>query len=135
MLDPKQNLKDRLGSDAKFPIDGDFEITDGVNLVLQDIQLGLLTIPGERVGRPTYGSGISALIWENFDAAANRLPGTIKNFLTTNEPRITVLSVDLVDTNRDTGLIVAKISFIIKKTDSRVNLIFPFRTSLELSRA
>ena len=134
-INPTISLKDRLGTDLTAPIDGNFNIIEGVQLVLQDIQLGLLTLPGERVGRPTFGSRLRAMIWENLDSALVQLPGIVQGFLTTYEPRIKVLSVDIADTNRNTGLILLRISFIITYTDQTVNLIFPFRNSQELSRA
>jgi len=127
-------LKERLGSDLKFPINGNFEPIDGLALLIQDIQLLLLTIPGERVMRPTFGCLLRSYIWENIENLVQEGPTVIKNALARHEPRITVTSVS-ASPNYNTGLVSFKISFIVKATNSPVNLVFPFRSGTALSQA
>ena len=74
----KDNLKNRLGSDLKFPIEGNFESTSGVELLLQDIQRLLLTIPGERPMRPNFGCNLRNQIWENMEAARTQGAASIR---------------------------------------------------------
>lgn len=130
----KQTLDVRLGSDARFPIAGNFESIKGLELLLQDIQQLLLTMPGERVMRPEWGCGLRAQIWENIDEVASSGIGDIETSLNKYEPRITVTSVTST-INRNTDLVTFKISFLVKSTDISVNLIFPFRTSSVISAA
>lgn len=127
-------LKERLGSDLKFPINGSFEPIDGLALLIQDIQLLLLTVPGERVGRPTFGCPLRTYLWENIDPLINDGPVIIKNTLGQYEPRISVTGVS-ASPNYNTGLVMFKISFIVKATNTSVNLIFPFRSGTALSQA
>ena len=127
-------LKERLGSDLKFPIIGSFQPIDGLALLIQDIQLLLLTIPGERVFRPTWGCPLRTYVWENIDDLVNKGPSVIKHALEQFEPRITVTSVSGVP-NRNTGLVAFKIRFNVKATNSPVNLVFPFRSGSALSQA
>jgi phage baseplate assembly protein W len=127
-------LKERLGSDLKFPIVGSFQPIDGLALLIQDIQLLLLTVPGERVQRPTWGCPLRTYIWENIDDLLIKGPTVIKNALQQFEPRITVNSVSGTP-NRNTGLVAFKINFTVKATNSPVNLVFPFRSSTALSQA
>ena len=122
----------RLGSDLSFPISGSFEPISGLNLLLQDIQQLLLTIPGERVARPEYGCGLKTLIWSNITDAVRLGPGMITSALSNFEPRITVTKVD-VSVNDNTGLVSFVIRFSIKSTDTSVNLVFPLRVVTELS--
>jgi uncharacterized protein len=129
-----ESLDIRLGRDAKFPINGNFQSIAGLNVLLQDIQTLLLTIPGERVNRPTWGCGLRALIWENLDEAATSGTGAIQAALAQHEPRINVSSVDY-QINRNTGLISFTIRFAVKSTDTIVNLVFPFRTSQQIASA
>lgn len=130
----KISLDIRLGSDLKFPINGNFESVKGLDLLLQDIQQLLLTMPGERVFRPDFGCPLRTQIWENIDEVASSGIGAIKASLAKFEPRITVTSVTS-SINRNTDLIVFKISFLVNSTDTAVNLIFPFRASSVISAA
>lgn len=127
-------LTERLGSDLKFPIGGSFEPSAGVNVLLQDIQQLLLTIPGERVGRPDFGCNLRNQIWENIDQAAQDGAASISEALGKFEPRITVTTVNFT-INRNTDLISYIIRFAINSTDIALNLIFPFRSGTELSFA
>lgn len=131
-LTQKETLEIRLGSDLKFPIVNNFEPVSGLDTLLQDIQLLLLTLPGERVNRPDFGCGLRALVWENMITAAKEGPGIIKAALATYEPRIIVTKIEVYP-NDNTGLLSFLIGFYIKSTDTNVNLIFPLRTGTDLS--
>jgi uncharacterized protein len=128
----KETLDIRLGADAKAPIIGNFSTIKGLDLLLQDIQLLLLTVPGERVFRPTFGCKLKNQIWENIDTAASNGSSIIANALESFEPRITVTGVKF-QINRNSDLIVYTISFIVKSTDTSVNLIFPMRSPSQIS--
>lgn len=130
----EESLKARLGSDLKFPINGNFKPVEGVDLLIQDISQLLLTMPGERVFRPEFGSLLSNQIWENMDEAADNGASAIRGALEQLEPRITVQ--DVTSTRNDnTGLIIFNITFLINDTDESLSLIFPFRTGSQLSFA
>lgn len=129
-----ESLKIRLGSDLMFPISGDFKAIDGLDLLLQDIQQLLLTIPGERVNRPTYGCNLRDQIWENMDEAEIQGAASIREALENFEPRVTVLDVNSTS-NYNTGLITFNIQFKVNDSDRAVNLIFPFRVGTALSFA
>lgn len=130
----EESLKARLGSDLKFPINGNFESTSGVNVLLQDIQQLLLTVPGERVNRPDYGCNLRNQIWENMAIVSEHGAAAIREALDRFEPRITVTNVDST-VNENTGLVLFNIQFIINSTDTSVNLVFPFRAGTALSFA
>jgi uncharacterized protein len=127
-------LKARLGSDLKYPISGSFEPQDGLAVLLQDMQILLLTIPGERVNRPDYGCGLRSYIWNNIDNLINDGPVIIRNCLTNYEPRIVVNSVTTT-VNRNTDLVTFNIKFLVLATNTTANLVFPFRSSSQLSQA
>jgi phage baseplate assembly protein W len=127
-----QALKIRLGSDAKLPIAGSFEAIVGLELLIQDIQQLLLTIPGERVNRPEFGCKLRDQIWENIRVAASDGAASIREALENFEPRITVISVG-TEVNENTGLITFDIQFFVNQDDTAVSLIFPFRSGTQLS--
>lgn len=128
------SLADRLGSDLEFPITNNFIAISGVKTLLQDIQTLLLTIPGERVGRPTFGCDLRNQIWENIDQAAINGAASIQTALTNFEPRIILTAVDTT-VNRNTDLVTFSIKFVIRNTDTALNLVFPFRVGTSLSFA
>lgn len=130
----KETLDVRLGSDLKFPIAGNFESAKGLDLLLQDIQRLILTMPGERVNRPEFGCALRTKIWGNIDDVATSGAGAIESALSLFEPRITVTSV-VGFVNRTTDLVSFKVSFIVKSTDTAVNLIVPLRASNVISSA
>lgn len=129
-----QSLTSRLGSDLKFPIMGNFQPISGVQLLLQDIQQLLLTMPGERVFRPTYGCYLRTQVWENMASVQVSGAAAIKTALQAFEPRITVLDVSST-ANENTGLVTFNIQFLVNTTDNVLNLVFPFRVGQQLSFA
>jgi uncharacterized protein len=128
----EESLKNRLGSDLKFPIEGSFEPISGIDLLLQDIQILLLTIPGERVNRPDFGCNLRNQMWENIDQAAVNGAVSIREAIDKFESRITLNSVDYT-INRNTDLITFSIQFEVNNENSIFNLIFPFRAGTALS--
>ena len=128
----EQSLKERLGSDLKYPITNTFEPVSGVELLLQDMQRLLLTIPGERPFRPDFGCYLRNQVWENIDTAAIEGAASIRDSIERFEPRVTLIDVSS-SVNRNTGLITFNIQFQINNDDSVLNLVFPYRTNTQLS--
>lgn len=128
----QQSLKERLGSDLKYPITNNFEAVSGIDLLLQDIQRLLLTVPGERPNRPDFGCQLRNQIWENIDTAAQNGAVSIREAIERFEPRITLINVTS-SINRNTGLITFNIQFNINNDDSILNLVFPFRMGTQIS--
>lgn len=121
-----------IGNDLKLPIEGKFEPIKGMDLLLQDIQQLLLTLPGERVSRPEYGCTLRNQIWENIDEAEQEGQDSIRQAIEDFEPRITLLSINS-EKNYNTGLITFYIEFIVNGTDTSANLVFPLRVGTALS--
>jgi len=123
-----------LGSGLKFPINNKFESSSGVDKVLEDIQLLLLTRPSERVTRPTFGCNLSNRIWYNLDDAATYGASDIASAINTFEPRVKLIEV-VPSVNYQTGLIFFNIRFIILDINQEANLVFPFKPIAEISQA
>lgn len=132
IVSKEQNLDYRLGSDLKFPIVDNFNHISGLELLLQDIQQLLLTVPGERLNRPDFGCTLRTEIWENIDVAAVQGAASIREAIERFEPRVTVLDVNS-DVYENTGLIIFNIQFLVNNTDTALNLVFPFRSGTQLS--
>lgn len=122
-------VRDFLGTDTKFPIDGKFRKVTGLDTVLQDLQILIGTVPGERVNRPEYGCRLYTRIWANLDEVARQGLIDIREAIQLYEPRIQLLSVS-ANIARNTGTVNFAIKFRIVNSNSAANLVFPFQPQL-----
>jgi len=122
-----------FGKGLKFPIKNQFESQMGVDKILEDIQLLLLTSPGERVMRPLFGSGLPSRLWDNLDIVAEEGVNDIAFALREFEPRVTLIEVQpLIDRAR--GAVFFQIRMIILETNQEANLVFPFKPASEIGQ-
>jgi phage baseplate assembly protein W len=121
--------RDFLGKDTRFPISGKFQPVKGVDTVVQDLQILLFTVPGERVNRPTYGCNLYTRTWDNIDSAARDGLTDIRTSIEAFEPRVELISL-AANVNRDIGSIDFRVTFRIIETNVVTNLVFPFQTQV-----
>jgi len=121
------------GKGLKFPIDGQFQPSEGVDKILEDIQGLLLTDFGERVMRPEYGCGLSSRMWENLDTVAEEGVHDISDAIQRFEPRVTLLEVVPV-IDRQRGLVFFRIRMLVLEGNTEANLVFPFKPAIEISQ-
>ena len=121
--------KDFLGQDTVLPISGKFEKVTGINTVVQDIQILLGTVPGERVHRPLYGCRLYTRVWDNIDDVANLGVIDIRDALIEFEPRVDLTEVS-AQIDRSSGKVSFKVAFVIKDTNTPLNLVFPFQPNV-----
>lgn len=119
--------RDFLGTDTRFPIQGKFQKVQGMETVLQDLQILIATVPGERVNRPEYGCRLYTRVWDNLDTVARQGLTDIREAIDEYEPRVQLISLTS-QINRDTGSINFSIKFKIKDQNVAANLVFPFQT-------
>lgn len=122
-----------LGKALKFPINGKFEPASGVELVLQDVQMLLLTRPGERVMRPEFGCDITTRIWDNLENVANDGASDIARAIRDFEPRVNLIEV-IPSISESKGLVFFRIRMLIREGNVQTNLVFPFKPALEISQ-
>lgn len=118
--------RDFLGTDTRFPIQGKFQKVDGIDTVLQDMQILIATVPGERVNRPDYGCRLYTRVWDNLDSVARQGLSDIRDAIQTYEPRVELISLTS-QINRDTGTVNFSVRFRIVNTNNAANLVFPFQ--------
>jgi len=124
-------VADFFGKDTKFPIINSFESIDGVDLVLQDLQLLLMTVPGERLMRPTYGCKLFTRLWDNIDVVASDGLTDIREAIAQFEPRVNLLRVGS-DVNRDLGRVIFTVTFTLIGENNPRNLVFPFNSQVNV---
>jgi uncharacterized protein len=122
---------DFLGRGWTFPLrldaSGSFALADGEDDVEEAIRLILGTAYGERPMRPEYGCGIHDQIFDTVDAGlAGRIATDVTASLTRWEPRIEVLEVQAEPDPVDHSILLITVSYRVRSTNDRRNLVFPF---------
>lgn len=95
--------------------------------IAASLRVLLATRPGERVMRPDFGCNLDDLLFESLDTTLKTLMADrITTAILYHEPRIEVLTVTLDDSRDLEGVIDIEVAFVIRATNSRRNLVFPF---------
>jgi phage baseplate assembly protein W len=106
---------------------GGIRLTDPIEDIERSIRIILLTAPGERIMRPEFGCRIWDLLFEPITPnLLGQVIEVVREALAQWEPRIDVLDVDPSPERRDEGLITVRIQYLVRTTNDRRNLVFPF---------
>ena len=85
------------------------------------------TRPGERALQPGYGLDLTPLLFEPLSTTLTTL---LKDRITTNllvfEPRIKVLDLVIDDAQAAEGLLLIRLAYSVRSTNSRFNLVYPY---------
>jgi hypothetical protein len=95
--------------------------------IISSLEILLTTALGERVMLPGYGCNLDDLIFDSLDTRMKTLIiDKIESAILYNEPRIEPDKISIDDGNALNGEILIKISYKVKTTNSRFNIVFPF---------
>jgi phage baseplate assembly protein W len=87
----------------------------------------LATAPGERVMRPQFGCKIWDLLFEPITAnLLGLMAQAVRDALAQWEPRVEVLDVRPEPDANDHTLIMINVTYRVKATNDRRNLVYPF---------
>ncbi len=120
-----------LGKGMKFPpqinpATGRFVTASAEESVKQSIYLILMTQVTERPLRPEFGSNILSYTFMDKNVGRlNMVSRTIREQISTQEPRVSDVSVD-IDMGERSGVLIFNIDYTIAATNTRDNLVFPF---------
>jgi uncharacterized protein len=120
-----------LGSGLAFPLNidphGAIALARGEEDVDQAIALILSTAPGERPMRPEFGCQVHDFIFDTLDAATvGKMESAIRAALDRWEPRIEVERVEFDLTRSGDGEVLSTISYRLRATNNKRNLVYPF---------
>jgi uncharacterized protein len=120
-----------VGRGVRFPLRPDARgrlgYTSGAENVEQSLKLVLLTNVRERVMRAEFGSKLREMLFGPGSEQGLRLvETTVVESIRDWEPRVDVLSVTAEADPRDPSHIVIQLSYSIRATYVRGNLVFPF---------
>jgi|SRR5580704_15852428 phage baseplate assembly protein W len=124
---------DFIGAGWAFPVGvdarGAVALASGTHELEQAMRLILMTYRGERPMRPAFGSLLRDFV---FDGAtrenAARIESEVRQTLLRWEPRVDITDVDVTPGDAEIGLLYIDISYVVKATNDRRNLVFPFYT-------
>ncbi|HYP30286.1 MAG TPA: GPW/gp25 family protein [Burkholderiaceae bacterium] len=133
-----------LGRGWRFPLlpddTGSLGWCEGQANVEQSLRILLLTAVGERVMRPTFGTEAPQLVFApGSDQYLRRLEQSIQDAVRDFEPRVDLIEVRAEPEVADPGTtpeasasgraearVTVSISYKVRRTNSRFNLVFPF---------
>jgi phage baseplate assembly protein W len=85
------------------------------------------TAPGERVMLPEYGCALWRLVFRSVNTAfKTEAAAAVRQAVLHWEPRIDVDAVTVEADPAVAGLVVVTLSYTLRRTNSRGNLVFPF---------
>jgi phage baseplate assembly protein W len=106
---------------------GAIRLTDGADDIDRSMHIVLLTAPGERVMRPQFGCRIWDLLFEPVTPGLlGMIAQAVEEALAQWEPRVEVTQVDPQPDPDDGSLVQIAISYVVKTTNDRRNLVYPF---------
>ncbi|WP_299211881.1 GPW/gp25 family protein [uncultured Dokdonia sp.] len=95
--------------------------------IKSSLHILLTTRLGERVMFPEYGCNLEELLFESLNRTLiTYTVDLIKTAILYHEPRIDVLQIDISETDPLEGKLVIAIDYIVRATNSRTNVVFPF---------
>lgn len=112
-----------LGRGISFPprlgTDGRVSWSEGETNIRESVRVVLMTAPGERLRRATFGAGLDTFLFEpNTTMTRRQLEDRITRALTTWEPRISLESVDVDEDPADLSAAIATVTFRIVATQN-----------------
>ncbi len=112
---------------AFFANGAEVEMVSDEQDILQSLNILLSTSLGERSLFSAYGSDLNRFMFEEADQGmVNGIKNMVEDAILNNESRIEVTAVDVSISESTEGLILISIEYLIRTTNTRYNLVYPF---------
>lgn len=121
-----------LGSGWGFPPEFSLNtkavgMTTGEEDIKKSLEILLATRLGERVMLPQYGCNLEELLFQPLDLTLiTYVKDLIKTAILYHEPRIDLTGIQINTENAVEGTLLINLDYIIRQTNSRGNMVFPF---------
>lgn len=99
--------------------------------IVQSLQILFSTAKTERVMLHDYGCELNSVVFESIHAAlAQRVRSLLADAILNYEPRIEVHDddIEIAAVPGELGMLLVKLSYRIRQTNTRSNMVFPFYT-------
>lgn len=95
--------------------------------IQQSLQILFSTLRQERIMLPDYGAGLGQFVFDSVDSTlVARIKTTLSNAILAYEPRIDVEQITVVESELVDGLLEIGLTYTIRQTNSRSNMVYPF---------
>jgi phage baseplate assembly protein W len=95
--------------------------------IRQSLRILLDTNPGERIMLPAFGCGIRAHVFDTMtEGMIAEIQDLVERAILFFEPRITVETVSVTVRDALAGMLDINISYTIRTTNTRSNMVYPF---------
>ena len=95
--------------------------------IQKSLEILLSTRLGERIMVPTYGCNLDEMLFKPLDLTLKTyMIELIRKAILYHEPRIDVLKIDMNENNGHEGVVLIHVNYLIRSTNSRKNIVFPF---------
>lgn len=123
---------DFIGRGFPFPLRiderGSMALVGGIEELERSMTVVISTAPGERPFRPRFGCRIWELMFEPINEATMGLMEMyVEEALRMWEPRVDIEQI-LVEPASVDGAVMISISYVVRATNDRRNLVYPFYT-------
>ncbi len=129
------DVKAFLGTGWKFPVEvdastGRIRTSSNEENIEESVRIIIGTRKGERAMHPDFGCGIHSYLFEAVDyTVLHSMKHEVEQALIRWEPRITNIRADVSDSRLNEGLLMIRVSYVIRSTNSPYNLVYPFYIS------
>lgn len=127
-----KDVKSFLGTGWKFPIEvdsatGRIRMSSYEENIEESVRIILGTRKGERVMEPEFGSRLHEYAFEEADYTTRySMKNEVEHALARWEPRITDIRAEVSDDRIEEGILLIRIQYVIRSTNSPYNLVYPF---------
>ncbi len=102
-------------------------MTEGEDDINRSLEILMGTRLGERVMRPSFGTNLDRLQFESIDLTmVSSLKKDLEYAIVIFEPRINLLDISIEQDESLVGRILIVVEYMIRETNTRTNLVFPF---------
>ena len=121
-----------LGRGWSFPpafsaTNHNLEMVSEVEDIQQSLYLLISTIPGERIMNPAYGCDLHKFVFRPISSSTqSEIIATISRAILLFEPRIKLANITVNVVSIDPGILHIVVDYLIIKTNSRSNMVYPF---------
>jgi phage baseplate assembly protein W len=131
MIEPAPAAPSFLGTGWSFPPSfrdrgAEVAMVSDADDVHQSLQILLATSQGERPMQEDFGGNLDSVLFEEMNPSLiSQVTSLVYDAILANEPRIELRAVD-VATADAAGVLQIRIDYVIRGTNSRYNMVFPF---------
>lgn len=103
------------------------ELVSDAEDVRQSLEIILSTQPGERIMHPDFGCELNQFLFEEItQGLITGIKGIIADAILYHEPRVDLEAIDISESADQPGLLFISINYLLRTTNSRFNLVYPF---------